>query len=60
NALQVDQEISAGKINRTVATSGNELVVEFDAESLRMLRVGLNGFMESIILVTRTLNTFSK
>ncbi|KAJ1665263.1 hypothetical protein IW140_000616 [Coemansia sp. RSA 1813] len=59
NALQVDQEISTGKVSRTIATNGKELVVTFDAESLRMLRVGLNGFMDSLILVTRTLDTFA-
>ncbi|KAJ2852102.1 hypothetical protein GGI22_005210, partial [Coemansia erecta] len=60
NALQADQEISTGKINRTIATNGKNLVVTYDAESLRMLRVGLNGFMDSLILITRTIDTFAQ
>ncbi|KAJ2664564.1 hypothetical protein IWW48_000817 [Coemansia sp. RSA 1200] len=59
NALQVDQEISTGKVSRTITTTDRKLVVTFDAESLRMLRVGLNGFMDSLILVTRTIDTFA-
>ncbi|KAJ1782061.1 hypothetical protein LPJ59_006906 [Coemansia sp. RSA 2399] len=60
NTLQVDKEISTGKIHRTLATNGKNLVVTYDAESLRMLRVGLNGFMDSLILITRTLDTFAQ
>ncbi|KAJ1817784.1 hypothetical protein LPJ75_001625 [Coemansia sp. RSA 2598] len=60
NSLAVDREISEGKVKRTLTTEDNKLIVTFDADTLRMLRVSINGFMDSLILVTKTLESFAQ
>ncbi|KAJ2156261.1 hypothetical protein GGF46_005310 [Coemansia sp. RSA 552] len=56
--LGVDAELSADKAQRTATAEGSNLVVQFQADSLRMLRVSVNGFMDSLILVTQTLEAY--
>ncbi|KAI8318968.1 transcription factor Pcc1 [Martensiomyces pterosporus] len=58
-SLSVDREISGDKISRQISTDGANLVVTFHADSLRMLRVSVNGFMDSLILVTKTIEAFA-
>ncbi|KAJ2228931.1 hypothetical protein IWW45_006411 [Coemansia sp. RSA 485] len=60
NTLSVDREISEGKVNRTLRTQDHNLIITFHADTLRMLRVSINGFMDSLILVTKTLDTFTQ
>ncbi|KAF2670139.1 Pcc1-domain-containing protein [Microthyrium microscopicum] len=49
-ALQVDKELSA-LVSRTFALEGTTMVVNYAATTNRMLRVAVNGFMESLRLV---------
>ncbi|KAI9501691.1 transcription factor Pcc1-domain-containing protein [Coemansia spiralis] len=58
-SLKVDQELSVDKVSRCISVNDRSLIVTFAADSLRMLRVSINGFMDSLILVTRTLDTFA-
>ncbi|KAJ2898248.1 hypothetical protein GGI21_004876 [Coemansia aciculifera] len=58
-SLVVDRELSEGKVSRTIATQDSLLVATFSAETLRILRVSVNGFMESLILVSKTLEAFA-
>ncbi|KAJ2777839.1 hypothetical protein GGI15_004381, partial [Coemansia interrupta] len=58
NSLSVDSELSSDKVQRTISTSDAQLLVTFSATTLRMLRVSINGFMDSLILVTKTLESF--
>ncbi|KAJ2560783.1 Nitrogen permease regulator 2 [Coemansia sp. RSA 1822] len=58
-SLQVDRELSEDKVVRTIRVDDANLVVSFTAQSLRVLRVSINGFMDSLILVTRTLEAFA-
>ncbi|KAJ2195714.1 hypothetical protein IW143_002480 [Coemansia sp. RSA 520] len=58
-SLQVDRELSGDKVVRTISVEDANLVVSFTANSLRVLRVSINGFMDSLILVTRTLEAFA-
>ncbi|KAJ2632371.1 Vacuolar protein sorting-associated protein 20 [Coemansia sp. RSA 1290] len=50
-SLQVDSELSSDKVNRTISVEGANLIVTYTATTLRMLRVSVNGFMDSLILV---------
>ncbi|KAI7831037.1 CTAG/Pcc1 family [Kickxella alabastrina] len=59
NALQVDRDISGDKIHRTIQTEDSALLVTFRSSNLRTLRVTINGFMDSLILVSKTLEAFS-
>ncbi|ORX74841.1 transcription factor Pcc1, partial [Linderina pennispora] len=59
NSLSVDREINGDKSSRQITTDGSNLVVTFSAETARILRVSVNGFMDSLILVTRTIEAFS-
>ncbi|KAJ1643925.1 hypothetical protein LPJ64_004357 [Coemansia asiatica] len=59
SSLAVDREISEGKVRRTLTAQENKLIVTFDADTLRMLRVSINGFMDSLILVAKTLESFA-
>ncbi|KAK7205680.1 CTAG/Pcc1 family [Myxozyma melibiosi] len=43
---------------RTAATAVTKLVVEFAAATDRVLRVGVNGFFESLIVVVECFNAF--
>ncbi|KAJ1875279.1 hypothetical protein LPJ55_000808 [Coemansia sp. RSA 990] len=58
-SLQVDSELSSDKVNRTISVEGANLIVTYTATTLRMLRVSVNGFMDSLILVSRTLEAFA-
>ncbi|KAJ2742189.1 hypothetical protein GGI20_004666 [Coemansia sp. BCRC 34301] len=58
-SLSVDRELSEEKVSRSIDTQDSLLVATFRAETLRMLRVSVNGFMDSVILVTKTLEAFA-
>jgi EKC/KEOPS complex subunit PCC1/LAGE3 len=49
-ALQVDQELSP-LVERDFEASGSSLIVYYRATTDRMLRVSVNGFMESLGVV---------
>ncbi|KAJ2766326.1 hypothetical protein IWQ56_001257 [Coemansia nantahalensis] len=58
-SLGADQELSSDRVSRTISAKDAVLEVEFRAESLRMLRVSVNGFMDSLILVAKTIEAFA-
>ncbi|KAJ2776987.1 hypothetical protein H4R18_005384 [Coemansia javaensis] len=58
-SLSADQELSGDRVSRTIRADDATLVVTFRADSLRMLRVTVTGFMESLILVARTMDAFA-
>lgn len=57
--LQVDQELSAGAVKRTIDVQGNILTVSFSILTVRLTRLTLNSFLENLDLITRTLDTFA-
>ncbi|KAJ2447399.1 hypothetical protein GGF42_005449 [Coemansia sp. RSA 2424] len=59
NSLVVDRELSEDKVSRNIDTRDSLLVATFSADTLRMLRVSVNGFMDSLILVSKTLEAFA-
>ncbi|VVC87405.1 unnamed protein product [Leptidea sinapis] len=54
--LNVDKELKG--IKRELSTDGAELIVNFEGEDLKKLRVSVNGFLQSIKLVTKTMACF--
>ncbi|KAJ2493701.1 hypothetical protein IWW37_000332 [Coemansia sp. RSA 2050] len=58
-SLMVDRELSEGKVSRKIGTQDSMLIATFSADTLRMLRVSVNGFMDSLILVSKTLDAFA-
>ncbi|KAJ2459320.1 hypothetical protein GGF42_001539 [Coemansia sp. RSA 2424] len=59
NSLVVDRELSEDKVSRNIDTRDSLLVATFSADTLRMLRVSVNGFMDSLILVSKTFEAFA-
>ncbi|KAJ2695179.1 hypothetical protein H4218_005310 [Coemansia sp. IMI 209128] len=58
-SLIVDRELSEGKVSRKIDTQDSTLIATFRADTLRMLRVSVNGFMDSLILVSKTFDAFA-
>ncbi|KAJ2826654.1 hypothetical protein FBU31_003388 [Coemansia sp. 'formosensis'] len=58
-SLSVDRELSEAKVSRDIHTQDSILIATFSAETLRLLRVSVNGFMDSLILVTKTFEAFA-
>ncbi|CAE6494159.1 hypothetical protein RSOLAG22IIIB_01941 [Rhizoctonia solani] len=57
-AIQVDNELQPHAVKRTLAVEGDILVATFSALTLRLARLTLNGFLENVDLVSRTLMEF--
>jgi hypothetical protein len=57
-ALSVDEELQPQKITRRCSVQGSDLVVDFYAVDLKLLRVSMSGIFDSIIVLTKTLNEF--
>ncbi|KAJ2610908.1 hypothetical protein H4S08_003406 [Coemansia sp. RSA 1365] len=58
-SLEVDPVLSGDKVQLTIAVDGRYLVATCNGDTLRMVRVSINGFMDSLILATRTLEAFA-
>lgn len=59
DSIQVEPEVNENKSKRAVNVDGNILRVEMEAISLNILRTVTSAFMELVILVVKTLETFA-
>ncbi|GAB1521749.1 hypothetical protein RhiTH_004846 [Rhizoctonia solani] len=56
--IQVDKELQPHAVKRTLTVEGNDLVATFSTLTLRLARLTLNGFLENVDLVSRTMMEF--
>ncbi|CAE6515163.1 unnamed protein product [Rhizoctonia solani] len=56
--IQVDKELQPHAVKRALAVEGDILVATFSTLTLRLARLTLNGFLENVDLVSRTLMQF--
>ena len=58
NSLRVDREPLRGNVLKTLSVDGNSLIVEFDGQHAKHVRVSVNTFFDLLILVTKTIDRF--
>lgn len=58
NTLAVDTEPTRGALIKNLITKGNVLQVSMSATELRKLRVGVNSFMDHLLLTLQTIEKF--
>ncbi|KAI8985889.1 CTAG/Pcc1 family, partial [Pilobolus umbonatus] len=56
--LSVDKELRAEQVKRTLTVDKNTLKVHFQCDNIKLLRVSVNSFLESLLMVTRTMDAF--
>lgn len=56
--IQVDKELQPHAVKRTLTVEGDALMATFSSLTLRLARLTLNGFLENVDLVSRTLMEF--
>jgi len=57
-AIEVDAELQPRAVRRTLSVEGDDLVVTFETLTIRLARLTVNGFLENVDLVIRTLAEF--
>ncbi|XP_054272229.1 uncharacterized protein LOC128992597 [Macrosteles quadrilineatus] len=57
-SLRVDIEPRRKQIQKKLSVEGNKLIAEIMAPDARSLRVGVNSFMDMVILSTETIHKF--
>lgn len=58
DVLRIDTEPKRSFIEKSLKLIDNQLVVEFNGEQAKNVRVGVTSFFESLILCCETLNQF--
>jgi len=58
--IEVDSELQAHAVKRTIEVEGNMLVATFDTLTIRLARLASNAFLENVDLVVRTLEQFGE
>jgi len=58
DALRVEVEPARSKVTRRLETDGSILKAHFTAQEAKSLRVGVNSFLEHVILSTETIRQF--
>ncbi|ETW83173.1 hypothetical protein HETIRDRAFT_426547 [Heterobasidion irregulare TC 32-1] len=58
--LEVDRELQPHAVKRELAVEGDVLVATFSTLTVRLARLTLNGFLESVDLVVRTISEFGE
>ncbi|TDL25802.1 transcription factor Pcc1 [Rickenella mellea] len=58
--IEVDPELQAQAVKRTLTTEGDVLVATFTCLTIRLARLTVNSFLENVDLVIRTLGAFSE
>jgi len=59
-SLSVDKEPRRSGVQRTITVSGSNLLVHFEAQEARSLRVSINSFFEHVHLVCETIRCFGQ
>ncbi|XP_074659696.1 EKC/KEOPS complex subunit LAGE3-like [Tubulanus polymorphus] len=57
-SLSVDKEPKRGGCRKTLTVDRNFLIINFTAAEARMLRVGVNSFLDLLTLVMQTMQQF--
>lgn len=58
--IEVDAELQRNAVKRTLAVEDNQLVATFDTLTVRLARLVVNGFLENVDLVVRTIGEFAE
>ncbi|OLL24119.1 EKC/KEOPS complex subunit [Neolecta irregularis DAH-3] len=57
--LSPDQELKPELVKRTLKSSQNNLIADFECIDVRMLRLCINSFLENTALIISTMQEFS-
>ncbi|KAJ8722704.1 hypothetical protein PYW07_003884 [Mythimna separata] len=58
DVLNVDKELKRSGVQRKIETNSENLVINFHGEDLKKLRVAVNGLIQNILLVVKTIDQF--
>ncbi|KAF8920415.1 transcription factor Pcc1-domain-containing protein [Mucidula mucida] len=58
--IEVDSELQPHAVKRTLSVEDNVLTAEFLTRTIRLARLTVNGFLENVDLVVRTLEAFGE
>jgi EKC/KEOPS complex subunit PCC1/LAGE3 len=56
--IEVDAELQPHAVKRELSVDGDKLVATFRTLTVRLARLTVNGFLENVDLVVRTIETF--
>jgi len=59
-AIEVDAELQPHAVERLLAVEGDILIATFKTLTIRLARLTINGFLENVDLVVRTLAEFGE
>ncbi|KAK1231583.1 hypothetical protein PQX77_005317 [Marasmius sp. AFHP31] len=59
-SIEVDPELQAHAVKRTITVEGNMLHGEFTTLTIRLARLTVNAFLENVDLVVRTIAEFGQ
>ncbi|KAF7965255.1 hypothetical protein HWV62_3440 [Athelia sp. TMB] len=59
-AIEVDAELQPHAVQRTLTVEDDTLVATFKTLTVRLARLTVNGFLENVDLVVRTLEEFGE
>jgi EKC/KEOPS complex subunit PCC1/LAGE3 len=58
--INVDAELQKEVVKRTLTVEGDELIATFQTLTIRLARLSLNGFLENVDLIVRTIAEFGE
>ncbi|KAN0092953.1 transcription factor Pcc1 [Tylopilus felleus] len=58
--IDVDAELQKDAVKRTLTVEGDDLIATFQTLTVRLARLSVNGFLENIDLVIRTIGDFGE
>jgi len=58
--IDVDVELQKEAVKRTLTVEGDELIATFQTLTIRLARLSVNGFLENVDLVVRTIGEFGE
>ncbi|KAI6123593.1 transcription factor Pcc1-domain-containing protein [Pisolithus thermaeus] len=58
--IEVDAELQKNAVKRTLRVEDNQLVATFDTLTVRLARLVVNGFLENVDLIARTIGEFGE
>lgn len=58
DVLNVDKELKRTGVQRIIETNSENLIINFHGEDLKKLRVAVNGLIQNVLLVVKTINQF--
>ncbi|KAF9456762.1 transcription factor Pcc1-domain-containing protein [Collybia nuda] len=59
-AIEVDAELQTQAVKRTLEVKNEVLIASFSTLTIRLARLTVNGFLENVDLVVRTLESFGE